>query len=132
VFPVAPVYPVAPVFPVFPVAPVSPVAPFSACAPVAPVAPVGPAGPGTATGTAGVTTVVGLSHALNASAISTAENIIEYFMRIPLDCLTKTAHLDRCAAGWSCSPKLRHIGVLFRSLAHIARFPVARYRRWTA
>jgi len=53
--------------------------------PVDPVAPVGPAGPGTGavTTAAGVTTV-GLSHALKASAISTAENAIEYFMRIPI------------------------------------------------
>jgi hypothetical protein len=41
------------------------------------VAPVAPAGPGTAM------TAAGLSHALNASAISTAENVIEYFMEIP-------------------------------------------------
>lgn len=59
-----------------------------------PVAPVGPAGPGagTVTTAAGVTTG-GLSHALKASAISTAENAIGYFMRIPFDCSTKTAHL---------------------------------------
>ena len=65
--------------------------------PVDPVAPVGPAGPGTGTVTtaAGVTTVGALSHAPNASAITTAENIIEYFMRIPLDCLTKIAHLKK-------------------------------------
>jgi hypothetical protein len=99
---------------VYPVAPVFPVAPFSACAPVAPVAPVAPAGPG------GVTTVVvGLSHALNASAITAADNTIEYFMRIPFDCLTKTAHLDRFAANWSCSPKVRHFHVQFRTLAYI-------------
>jgi hypothetical protein len=61
-----------------------------------------------------------LSHALNASAISTAENTIEYFMRIPFDCLTKTAHLDRFAATWSCSTKVRQSCVRFRSLARIA------------
>src|SRR5450759_4711969 len=81
--------------------------PFIATSPVDPVAPVGPAGPGTGTVTtaAGVTTV-GLSHALNASAISTAENTIEYFMRIPFDCLTKTAHLDRFAATRCYSSKV--------------------------
>ena len=56
--------------PVFPVAPVSPVDP------VDPVAPVGPAGPGTVT-TAGVTTAAGLSQALRAKAITTAEIAIE-------------------------------------------------------
>src|ERR1017187_8690343 len=107
--------------------------PFIATPPVDPVAPVGPAGPGTGTVTtaAGVTTV-GLSHALNASAISTAENTIEYFMRIPFDCLTKTAHLDRFAATRSCSSKVRRIRVRFRSLAHINRFHLARYSRRTA
>ena len=90
--PVFPVFPVAPVFPVFPVAPVFPVDPVAPVDPLDPVAPVAPAGPGV------VTTVVGLSHALNASAISTAENIIEYFIRIPLECMTKAAHLDRLAA----------------------------------
>jgi hypothetical protein len=106
-----------------PVAPVLPVDPVSPVDPVDPVAPVGPAGPGTGTGTAttgaGVTTVAGLSHALNASAITTAENIIEYFMRIPFDCLTKTAHLDRFAATPSYTQKIRHIHMRFRSLAHI-------------
>jgi hypothetical protein len=107
---------------------VDPVAPVPPAAPVDPVAPVAPAGPGTAgpgTGTAttaaGVTTV-GLSHALNASAISAAENTIEYFMRIPFDCLTKTAHLDGFAATRSCSSKVRHIRVRFRSMAHITGF----------
>ena len=49
--------------------------------PVDPMAPVWPAGPGigTVTTAAGFTTV-GLSHALNASAISSAENTVEYFM----------------------------------------------------
>jgi hypothetical protein len=49
--------------------------------PVDPVAPVGPAGPGmgTVTTATGFTTV-GLSHALKASAISSAENTVEYFM----------------------------------------------------
>jgi hypothetical protein len=108
VLPVFPVFPVAPVFPVFPVFPVAPVFP------VDPVAPVAPADP------EGVTTVVGLSHALNASASSTAENIIEYFIRIPLECLTKAVHLDRFAATWSCSSKLRHIRVSFRALARLA------------
>jgi hypothetical protein len=116
--------PVAPVPPADPVEPVEPVEPVD---PVAPVAPAGPgtAGPGTATTAAGVTTV-GLSHALNASAITTAENTIEYFMRIPFDCLTKTAHLDRSAATWSCSSKVRHIRGQFRSLTHITGFWVAR------
>jgi hypothetical protein len=68
-----------------PVAPVEPVEPVEPVYPVEPVAPVGPAGPGTGTvTTAGGVTTVGLSHALKVSAISTAENIIEYFMRIPL------------------------------------------------
>jgi|PersoiStandDraft_1058852.scaffolds.fasta_scaffold36243_1 hypothetical protein len=53
--------------------------------PVDPVVPVGPAGPtGTVTTAVGVATV-GLSHALNTSAVNTAENTIEYFIRIPLD-----------------------------------------------
>src|ERR1019366_7708556 len=81
--------------------------PCLAASPVDPVAPVGPAGLGTGTVTtaAGVTTV-GLSHALNASTISAAENTIEYFMRIPFDCLTKTAHLDSFAATWCYSSKV--------------------------
>ena len=63
--------------------------------PLAPAAPVGPAGAGTGTVTAaGGLTRVGLSHALNASAISAAANTVEYFMRIPSDCLTKTACVD--------------------------------------
>jgi hypothetical protein len=70
------------------------VAPVDPVDPVEPVAPVGPAGPGTVTTVAGVTTV-GRSHALKASAISTAENTIEYFMRIPFHCLMKTAWLTR-------------------------------------
>lgn len=78
--PVLPRSPVAPVPPVLPVAPVEPVEPTE---PVDPVAPVGPAGPGTVT-TAGVTTVA-FSHALTPRASTTAENRIEYFMRIPLD-----------------------------------------------
>ena len=57
--------------------------------PVAPVAPTGP-GAGTVTTAAGGGTTVGLSHALKASAISTAEDAIEYFMRIPFDCSTRT------------------------------------------
>jgi len=100
--------------------------------PVDPVAPVGPAGPGTAgpgTGTvttaAGVTTV-GRSHALNAVAISTAENTIEYFMRIPFDCWTKTAYLDRFAATHDCNCKVRHIRARFRALARIT--PLLRIR----
>src|SRR5476651_10183 len=108
VAPVSPVDPVAPVSPVDPVAPVPPADPADPVNPVDPVdpeAPVAPAGPGTATTAAGVTTV-GLSHALNASAISTAENTIEYFMRIPFDCLTKTAHLDRFAATRCYSSKV--------------------------
>jgi hypothetical protein len=68
--------PVAPVLPVDPVAPVSPVDPVDPIDPVDPVAPVGPADPGTGTvTTAGGVTTVGLSHALNASAISTAETL---------------------------------------------------------
>ena len=71
-----------------------------AALPGAPGAPGAPAGSGTGTGTgtgagagtlttgAGVTTV-GLSHALKESASATAENIIEYFMKIPFDGLTK-------------------------------------------
>jgi tetrahydromethanopterin S-methyltransferase subunit D len=68
------------VYPVDPVDPVDPVAPVS---PADPAAPAGPAGPGTGTATtaAGVTTV-GLSHALRANAITTAENTIEYFIII--------------------------------------------------
>ena len=67
--------------------------------PLDPAAPVGPAGAGTGTVTAagGLTTVC-LSHALNASAISTAENTVEYFMRIPSDCVTKTACVDEFGA----------------------------------
>jgi hypothetical protein len=128
VAPVSPVDPVAPVSPVDPVAPVPPADPVVPVDPVDPVAPVAPAGPGTATTAAGVTTV-GLSHALNASAITTAENTIEYFMRIPFDCLTKTAHLDRFAATWSCRSKLPHIRVQFRSLTHITGIQVARCSR---
>ena len=54
------------------------------------VAPAGPTGPwaGTAITVAGVT-VVGLSQALKTSVDSTAENTIEYFMKIPLDCWMK-------------------------------------------
>ncbi|AJP49210.1 hypothetical protein PG1C_13775 [Rugosibacter aromaticivorans] len=83
VLPRSPVAPISPLFPVAPVYPTAPVSPGIPVAPVDPVAPVGPAGPGTGTVTtvAGVMTV-GLSHALNASTISTAENTIEYFMRI--------------------------------------------------
>ena len=85
--PVFPRSPVAPVFPVLPVAPVSPVDPGAPVMPVDPVfpvnpgAPVGPAGPGVVTVTAGVgVTGAGLLHAPSASAISTDENAIEYFM----------------------------------------------------
>src|ERR1035437_6198862 len=86
VAPVLPRSPVAPVSPVDPVAPVSPVDPGAPVAPVNPVAPVGPAGPGTGSVTTGAGVTTGfLSQALIASAISTAENIIEYFMRIPFD-----------------------------------------------
>ena len=63
--------------------------------------------------------MVGLSHALNDSAISTAENIIEYFMKIPFECLTKTAHPDRLAPARNCRTKVRHIRMRFCSLAHI-------------
>jgi hypothetical protein len=64
-------------------------------APVDPLAPVGPAGPGTGTVTtaAGVTTV-GRSHALKLSAIRTAENTSEYFIRFPLNYLKETAHQE--------------------------------------
>jgi hypothetical protein len=85
------------------------------------VAPVAPAGPGTATTAAGVVTTVGRSHALNASAAIAAANTIEYFMRIPFDYFTKTAHLDRFAATWSCNSKVRHIHARLCSLARIAR-----------
>jgi predicted lipoprotein with Yx(FWY)xxD motif len=66
-------------------------------------------------------TNVGLSHALNASIISAAVTIIEYFMGIPLDCLVKTARLDRFAATRSFDPKVRPIRARFRSLARIGR-----------
>ncbi len=67
--------------------------------PLDPTAPVGPAGVGTGSVTAaGGFTTVGLSHALNASAISNAENTIEYFIRIPFHRLTKTVHLERFSA----------------------------------
>ena len=70
--------------------------------PIDPGAPDGPAGPGTgAVTTAAGFTTVGLSHALKASAINIAENTIEYFMRIPFDCSTRTAHLDRFAATYT-------------------------------
>ena len=59
--------------------------------PLDPTAPVVPAG-------AGGFTTVGLSHALKVKDISAAENIIEYFMRIPFYCLMKAVHLDRFAA----------------------------------
>jgi hypothetical protein len=72
---------VSPVEPVAPVEPVDPVDPGD------PVAPVGPAGPGTGVGTGTTTgggvTTTGLSQALNASAVSTAETMILYFMGIP-------------------------------------------------
>jgi len=122
VAPVSPVVPVAPVSPVDPVAPVFPVAPFSACAPVAPVAPVAPAGPGTGAGTvttvAGGVTTVGLSHALNESAISIAEKTIEYFMRIPFDYLTNTAYPGRLETTRRCNSKVRHIRVRLCTLAN--------------
>ena len=61
----------------------------------------GSAGPGTETVATGAGfTIVGLSHALKASDISTAGNTIEYFMRIPFNRLTKAACLDRFAATW--------------------------------
>ena len=66
-----------------PAAPVEPVSPVFPVDPGDPVAPVAPAGPGTGTTVAGVTTVVGLSQALNAKAIATAEKTIECFMKIP-------------------------------------------------
>jgi hypothetical protein len=83
VSPVAPVPPVDPVDPVAPVAPVDPVNPVDPADPVnppAPVAPVGPAGPGTGTVTTVGVTTVGFSHALVASATSTAAKMIEYFI----------------------------------------------------
>jgi hypothetical protein len=106
---------------------VDPVAPVSPVAPVDPVAPVGPAGPGTGTAGPGTgiattglgVTTVGFSHAVNASAITTAESIIEYFMGIPLDYLTKNAHLNWLAATWSYRLKVRQLRARFRSLAHI-------------
>jgi hypothetical protein len=51
--------------------------------PVAPVGPAGPAGPGATTLGAGTITVF-FSHAVKVKATSTAENTIEYFMKIPL------------------------------------------------
>ena len=90
--------------------------------PLDPAAPVGPAGAGTGTvTTAGGLTTVGLSHALNASAISTAENTVEYFMRIPFECVTKTACVDESGATLGSCWKLPHIGGRFRCLAHITR-----------
>ena len=98
--PVIPVEPVMPVEPVIPVEPVAPVSPFSAGAPGAPC---GPAGPGTGTATtgagAGGTTTVPRSHALNASADTTAANTIEYLMMILPMCRIETAR------GIACSPK---------------------------
>ena len=121
-FPGSPEAPVLPVEPVEPVAPVSPVAPFSACAPVAPVAPVGPAGPGAGTTTAGVTTV-GLSHALNVRAVSTAVNNIEYFMEFPLFGLTKAVPL-RVSSYLGMPANMLQIFLRFCSLGHIT--PLAR------
>jgi hypothetical protein len=92
--------PVAPVSPVDPGAPVKPVDPVD---PVGPAAPAGPAGPGTGTTTGAGFTTVDLSHAPNASAINTAENTIEYFMRIPFDRSTQTARLDKPAAIRNCT-----------------------------
>jgi hypothetical protein len=80
--------------------------------PVDPMVPVGPAGAG-----AGAITV-GLSHALNANTISTAENAIENFMRIPFNGLMKTAHLDTSAATRRPSSNIRDTRLQFRSLAH--------------
>src|SRR6185369_8519291 len=89
--PVLPGSPVAPVPPVDPVCPVEPVSPVEPVVPGAPGGPAGPGGPGTGVGTvttAGCTTVgcttVGFSHALKASATTTAEKIAEYFILIPL------------------------------------------------
>src|SRR5512133_3239352 len=70
---------------------VDPPGEVAASDPVDPVAPIAPTGSG-AGGTA-----VGLSHALRASAISTAEDAIEYFMRIPFDCSTRTAPVSVCS-----------------------------------
>jgi hypothetical protein len=120
--PVSPVEPVAPVFPVDPVAPVSPVEPVVPVEPVDPVAPVGPAGPGTVTTAGAVTTVAGLSHALNASAIIVAESTSFNFMRIPFDCLAKTARLNGFAAAQSPSPEIRLLHRSFRSFSYIGRF----------
>jgi hypothetical protein len=78
--PVAPVPPVDPVAPVAPADPVNPVDPVDPVKPPAPVAPVGPAGPGTGTVTTVGVTTVGFSHALVASATSTAAKMIEYFI----------------------------------------------------
>jgi hypothetical protein len=112
---------VLPVFPVFPVDPVAPVVPVAPVSPVEPVAPVGPAGPGTGTAitVAGVTTV-GLSHALKASAISTAENTIEYFIRITFLLIDQRKPL-----AWT---GLRPAGVAARDYALSARASV----RWRA
>ena len=120
--PVAPVLPVFPVFPVDPVAPVSPVEPVVPVEPVDPVAPVGPAGPGTVTTAGAVTTVAGLSQALKASAIIAAETTSFNFMRIPFDCLAKTARLNGFAAAQSPSPEIRHLHRPFRTFSYIEPF----------
>lgn len=100
--------------------------------PVAPEAPVGPAGPGTGTLTtvAGVTTV-GLSQALNANAISAAENMIEYFMTISSR-LLKGARTPEIVCGpveSQCESTRYPIGVLF-AIAHSLCFFPARYSSW--
>jgi hypothetical protein len=118
--PVKPVEPVAPVSPVEPVAPVSPVDPVT---PGAPETPVGPAGPGTGTliTVAGVTTV-GLSQALSANAISAAENMIEYFMKISSQLLDEAVHLKCFAAMRNRKLKVPFIGRGVCSLSHTVWF----------
>jgi hypothetical protein len=68
---------------------VEPLAPVEPVVPGDPVAPVGPVGPGTGVGTGTTTggvTTTGFSQALKASAVSTAETMILYFMGIPFVC----------------------------------------------
>ena len=70
------------------------------------------------------TTSTGLSQALNASAISAADTTVEYFMRIPLDSLNKTAHFDLPAVAENHGTQIPGIRALVGSLEHIV--PVIR------
>jgi hypothetical protein len=66
--------------------------------PVNLVAPIAPAGNGAgAVATAAELTTVDLSHALKASTIITAEDAIEYFIRIPFDCSTRAKQVTVCS-----------------------------------